>query len=116
VATRRRFNPGFKRQVVEEWIAGAGTLAQLSRRYEVCPNLVRRWKQQYGDGALADPESACGGQDRQQRIRELEQMVGKLTMENALLKRAVAWTAQRRKEALSPITGPNSARSQGGAN
>jgi hypothetical protein len=41
--------------------------------------------------------------------------VGKLTMENALLKRAVAWTAQRRKEALSPITGPNSARSQGGA-
>jgi len=51
--SRRRFNPGFKRQVVEEWMAGAATLAQLSRRYEVCPNLVRRWKQQYGDGALA---------------------------------------------------------------
>lgn len=111
--SRRRFNPGFKRQVVEEWMAGAATLAQLSRRYEVCPNLIRRWKQQYGDGALADPEQAL--HDQEQRIGDLEQMVGKLTMENALLKRAVAWTAQRRKEASSPITGPNSARSQGGA-
>ena len=65
-----------------------------------------------GAGQLADPEQVS--QDQQQRIQELERMVGKLTMENALPKRAVAHTLQGRSEASSPIAGPNSTRSRGG--
>ena len=109
MARRRRFSGAFKRQVVEELLGGGATAAQLCRRYELCATVLRNWRQQYAKGQLADPESASGGD--QQRIGELERMVGQLTMENALLKRAVAHTLQRRSEASSLITGPNSDRS-----
>ena len=109
---RRRFSAAFKRQVVEELLAGVSTQAQVCRRYELCPTLVRTWKEQYAKGELADPEQACESQ--QERIRELEQMVGKLTMENALLKKAVACTLQRRTESSSPVSGPSSDRLPGG--
>jgi transposase-like protein len=87
-------------------------MAQLCRRYELCQTVIRSWRQQYAHGRLAEPEGVAESQE--QRIRELERMVGQLTMENALLKRAVAYTLQRRREASSPITGPSSARSAGG--
>jgi len=111
MGARRRFSAAFKRQVVEELLAGAATMAQLCRRYELCQRVIRNWRQQYAQGRLADPEGVAESQE--QRIRELERMVGQLTMENALLKRAVAYTLQRRREASSPITGPSSARSGG---
>jgi transposase len=108
MARRRRFSAAFKRQVVEELLAGGTTAAQLCRRYELCATVLRNWRQAYAKGELAEPEQMS--QDQQQRIQELEQMVGKLTMENALLKRAVAHTLQRRSEASSPVTGPSSDR------
>jgi transposase-like protein len=75
--------------------------------------VIRNWKEHYAQGRLADPEQACPGQE--QRIQELERLVGQLTLENALLKKAVAYTLQRRRESSSPITGLNSSRSSGGA-
>jgi transposase-like protein len=112
MAVRRRFSTAFKRQVVEEVLAGAATLAQLCRRYELCQTVIRTWKEQYAQGRLAEAEGV--GQDQAQRLQELERMVGQLTMEKALLKRAVAYTLQRRNEASSPLSGPGSARSRGG--
>ena len=109
---RRRFSAAFKRQVVEELLACAATVAQLCRRYELCPSVIRNWKDQYAKGGLADPDQVC--QSQQQRLQELERMVGQLTMENALLKRAVAYTLQRRSEASSPVSGPSSGRSREG--
>ena len=109
---RRRFGAAFKRAVVEELLAGVSTQAQICRRYELCPTLVRAWREQYAQGKLADPEQVSRSQE--QRIQELERMVGQLTMENALLKRAVAYTLQRRSEASSPISGPSLDRSRGG--
>ena len=41
------------------------------------------------------------------KICELEQMVGKLTMESYLLKKEKDFALQMRKEASSIITGPN---------
>jgi transposase len=44
---------------------------------------------------------------RDARIRELERMVGKLTMENELLKKAAQLEQQMQSENSSIITGPN---------
>jgi len=112
MAVRRRFSVAFKRQVVEEVLAGAATMAQVCRRYELCQTVISSWKQQYAQGRLAEAELV--GQNQGQRLQELERMVGQLTMENALLKRAVAYTLQRRSEASLPLSGPHSARSRGG--
>jgi len=46
MAVRRRFSAAFKRQVVEELLAGAATMAQVCRRYELCQTVVRNWREQ----------------------------------------------------------------------
>lgn len=51
-AVRRRFSAAFKRQVVEELLAGGVSAAQLCRRYELCQTVVRTWKQQYAERCL----------------------------------------------------------------
>jgi len=49
------------------------------------------------------------------RNAELERMVGRLAMENELLKKAVQYTVQRRRENSSPITAKSLRVSRGGA-
>lgn len=85
---RRRFTREFKRQIVREIEAGKPP-AQAAREYQIHPTLVLRWRQEHlryaerafmGNGCLQKDEA---------RIAELERMIGQLTMENALLKKAL---------------------------
>jgi len=64
MGARRRFSAAFKRQVVEELLAGAASMAQLCRRYELCQTVIRNWRQQYAQGYLSDPEQVCQGHRR----------------------------------------------------
>jgi len=106
---RRKHSIALKRHMVEELLAGT-SLAQISRRYEISSSLVRQWKKAYEDGKLS--ERSANATAMEERIRELERMVGQLTMENNLLKKAVEYTLQRRREVSSIITGPNLERSR----
>lgn len=100
----RRFTAEFKRQVVEELLSGITRPAQLSRRYNLSRGLVYHWKNQYAKGKLnneADQEEALID-----RINRLEQMLGKLTLENEFLKKALqnALKEQEKKEiSFAPI-------------
>ncbi len=111
---RRKFSAAFKRQAVEELLSGVTTLAQLSRRLEVSSGLILHWKRRYEEGGLVEGPSRTE-KEFLSRIAQLEQMVGRLTMENDLLKKAVEYTARRRKENSSPITARSLAASKGGA-
>jgi transposase len=114
MAERRRFTATFKRQVVEELLSETSTLGQLSRRYDISSGLIVHWKKRYEGGGLIEGLSQSE-KALLARNAELERMVGKLTMENELLKRAVQHTVRRRKEASSPITAKSLAVSRGGA-
>jgi transposase len=85
---RRRFSREFKLQIVREIEAGKPP-AQAAREYQIHPTLILRWRQEH----LRYAERAFMGNGRLQkdeaRIAELERMVGQLTMENALLKKAL---------------------------
>ena len=114
MATRRRFSNVFKRMVVEEYLSGSATQAQLSRRYNLSHNMVSRWRDEYVSGKLSrDKDSDVLARDA--RIRELERMVGKLAMENELLKKAAEFAEQQQRESSSIITGPNLSRCKRGA-
>ena len=105
MATRRRFSNVFKRMVVEEYLSGAATQVQLARRYNLSPHLIMRWRKDYSAGKLArDNEPDVLARDA--RIRELERMVGKLAMENELLKKAAEFMEQKQRESSSIATGP----------
>jgi transposase len=110
----RRFSPAFRRQVIGELLSGGCSLAQLSRRHNVSPGLILYWKKRYEQVGMSEGPSQSEKQSLA-RIAELERMVGRLTMENELLKKAVEYTAQRRKERSSPITAKSLAASRGGA-
>lgn len=84
---RPRSSPEFKRQVVEEWLSGVSTPAQLIRRHNLSSGLLYRWRHQYAKGRLNNPPSREAALE--ERVRQLEQLLGKATLENEFLKKAV---------------------------
>ena len=90
---QRRFSVEFKRQVVEELLSGVSRPAQLCRRHDISSGLLYHWKRQYGRGRFGnEPTGEAAMADR---IERLEQMVGRLTMENVFLKKALAGALDR---------------------
>lgn len=86
---RRQFTRDFKLHVLREIEAGK-SLAQVARQYQLHPTLIAKWKQQHAQYA----ERAFAGHGHiykdEARTAELERLVGQLTMENALLKKALS--------------------------
>jgi transposase len=84
---QRTFSPEFKRQVVEELISGVSTAAQLSRRHHLSSSLLYHWKRQYAQGTYDNEPTQEAALE--ERVRQLEQMLGKVILENEFLKKAV---------------------------
>lgn len=86
---RRRFTRDFKIEVVQQVQAGL-SMAEASRRYEIHPNLVRKWRElfeKYGEGAF----QGHGQMYRDEaKIAALERKIGQLTMENEFLRKLIA--------------------------
>lgn len=113
---QRRFPAELKRQVVEELLSGITSPAQLCRRHNISSGLLYHWKKQYSRGKFGnEPTQEAALKDR---IAKLEQMVGRLTMENEFLKKALENTLEKaeRKESSLPTTDFLCKRPEGGAN
>ena len=86
--TRRKFTGEFKSRVVLEVLSGEKTTAEACRKYELTGQMVNDWKTQFLAAApqVFEKDTLNGGE--QERIAELEQMVGKLTMQLEIAKKA----------------------------
>jgi transposase-like protein len=84
---QRNFSLEFKRQVVEELLSGENRPAQLCRRYNITSSVLYHWKKQYSRGKFNNEPTEEGA--LRDRIEKLERLVGKLTLENGLLKRGL---------------------------
>ena len=85
---RRKFTREFKQQIVREVEAGK-PVTQAAREYEIHPTQITKWRQvqrQYAEYAFASNGKSYRDEARE---AELERMVGQLTRENALLKKAL---------------------------
>jgi transposase-like protein len=85
---RRSFTPQFKTQVVLEILTRLKSTAQVCREYELKEQVVLRWKADFLEHA---PTLFAPQQQRdedQGRIAELERLVGRLTMELEISKKA----------------------------
>jgi transposase-like protein len=87
---RRTFTAEFKAQAVLEVLSGLKSQAEVARQHKLKPELIARWK----EVALEGLESLFQGDGQrgqdQDRIAELERMVGRLTMELEVAKKASA--------------------------
>jgi len=107
---RRKYSKELKIELVEKVLAGREAL-EVARDEEISPSLIRKWKKQYMEGKFHGTSATDSERKLKAKNCELEQMVGKLTMEVYLLKKEKEFLAQMRKESSSPISGPNSNRS-----
>lgn len=89
----RRFTPEFKAQVVLELLTQARSPGEICRTHQIKDSLLYRWKQEFLDRAprvFAPAERGVVSQQAQ-RIAELERMVGRLTLELDVVKKAWEW-------------------------
>jgi transposase len=90
MAQRRKFTAEFKAQVVLDLVSGAKSAAELCREHQLNPQLLARWKTEFLERApLLFQQEAMQSQE-QERIAELERVVGRLTMQLEIAKKASA--------------------------
>ena len=88
MATRRMFTPAFKVRVVLEELTGVKSAAELCREHQLKPQLLSYWKAQLVERAPELFGSPSNGSDAQERIADLERLVGRLTLELEVAKKA----------------------------
>jgi transposase-like protein len=100
---RRNYSPQFKFETVMEGLRGEKTVAEICRERDIKESLYYKWRDQFLETApdlftdkrrKNEPDNG----EAQQRIADLERLVGRLTLENEILKKAESWlsTQQRR--------------------
>ena len=90
---RKHYTAEFKTRVVLELLTAQKGLMQASRDYGIKDTILSRWKQEFLERA---PQLFNGEQsdnhEADLRIAELERMVGKLTLELDLAKKALGYS------------------------
>ena len=89
---RRNFTPEFKAEVVLESLGGESSQAELCRRHNLSDEQLSKWKRQLLENAVSLFESADKQSDASlERIAQLEQLVGRLTLALDIQKKASTW-------------------------
>ena len=100
---RRKFETGFKQQIIGEVEAGLLTVSAATRKYQISGSVIDRWRRQARQGGLeASPSVREKGLEGENR--ELKEKLAELYLENAQLKKLGDWLRQRRSVSTSVIT------------
>jgi len=112
-ARRRHWSTEEKLRIIEESFEPGETVSSVARRRGVAPSLLYRWRRLMSEGgvtAVGSDEPVVGNSEvrkLEERVRELERLLGRKTMENEILREALA-KAQAKKQTLRPLSLPRS--------
>jgi len=89
----RTFSADFKLDTVMEGLRGEKSIAQICRERDIKDVLYYKWRDTFIENGA---NIFSGPQDLEQqrlevRVAELERMIGRLTIENDILKKAKSW-------------------------
>ena len=94
--TRRRFSPEFKFQVVMELLTGQKRRVEILREHQLSDSTLERWCQQFRErGPSIFNREDRGRSADEERIAELERVIGRLTVELEASKKASNWLKSR---------------------
>ena len=102
IQRRRRYTVDQKLAVLAEAAAPGMTISYVARRHGISPSLIFGWRRRMTEGGKeavrADDEVVASAEVRalQKRIRELERVLGRKTLENEILREAIK-VAQEKK-------------------
>jgi len=86
-AKRRKFTAGFKAQVSIEALKERESLAELAKRFEVHPNMISKWKQEFIERSSEIFETAPPELNFEAEREKLFAKIGQLEMERDWLKK-----------------------------
>src|SRR5262245_6802161 len=115
-ARRRRWTTEQKLRIIEASCEPGESVSSVARRHGVAPNLLYQWRRlmaQGGAAAVGSDEPVVGNSEvrrLEERIRELERLLGRKTMGVEILKEALA-KAQAKKPSLQLVSRPKDRKS-----
>ena len=110
VARRRRWSPEEKRSMVQEAESPGMSVSSVARKYGIHPNQLFRWRRLMYEGALCAVRAgeevvpATELKALRERIRELERLLGRKTMEVEILKEAIAIAREKKLLLRRPLS------------
>ncbi len=103
---RRKFNEGFKQQLVGELEAGAMTLSAAARKYQLSPSLLVKWRRQAQEGTL-DARPTAREKALEAELGRYKAKVAELLMETELLKKLRTSLHRRKNGSTSGLIAPS---------
>ena len=109
VQRRRRWSPEEKRALVEEAEQPGMSISAIARKYGIHPNQLFKWRKLMYAGALsamrADEEVVPISEVKvlKAKVRELERLLGKKTMEVEILKDAMEIAREKKLILRMPL-------------
>jgi transposase-like protein len=89
-AKRKQYSPSFKAKVALEALKAKDTLAELSKKFEVHPTQIGKWKQEFLSRAASLFEKPTEAESGQQiDADQLYAKIGRLELENEFLKKSL---------------------------
>jgi transposase len=86
---RRKFSAAFKAQVAIEALKERESLAELSKRFELHPTMISKWKQEFLENSSEVFDKKTSEPDKEVDLDKLYSKIGQLEMENDFLKKSL---------------------------
>lgn len=90
-ANRRQYSAEFKAKLVLQLVSGEKTSSDLCRAHKLNPNVLSRWRKEFLEQAPSIFERGEVGTEQEQKIAELERLVGQLTVQLEIAKKASSY-------------------------
>jgi len=86
---RRKFSAAFKAQVAIEALKERESLAELSKRFELHPTMISKWKQEFLENSSEVFDKRTSEPEKEVDLDKLYSKIGQLEMENDFLKKSL---------------------------
>lgn len=111
VERRRHWTPEEKRALVEEAEQPGMSISLVARKHNISASQIFKWRRLMREGALCAVKGDQGAtslgemKQLQAKVRELERLVGRKTLENEILREAVKIAREKKLISAKPLRG-----------
>lgn len=111
VERRRRWSIEEKRSIIQETYLPGMSVSLVARKYDINPCQLFTWRRLMEEGAIEGiraeeavvPKSQV--KELERRVRELERILGRKTLENEILREAVKLAREKKLISRQPLPG-----------